>query len=424
MSHDKDPPKPVRAPQAFPISTAKHETTKLRSAATKPDMVCFSHLRWDFVYQRPQHLLSRAAQRWRVFFIEEPVFDDGSMRFEISERGTGVLVVVPHLPDRSHSDVAITLMLRHLIDGLVDTQNIRDAVFWYFTPMALSFSDHLARLLTVYDCMDELSAFKGASPSMVQYELSLFTRADIVFAGGQGLYDAKRVHHQSVFMFPSSIDRAHFAQARTIAIEPEDQSAIPRPRLGFFGVIDERFDVELLDSVARTRADWQFVVIGPILKIDPAILPRHKNIHYFGKKDYEDLPAYIAGWDVALLLFARNQSTRFISPTKTLEYLASGKPVVSTSINDVVRPYGQQGLVRIADAPHDFIQTVAGILSGEKDNANRLERVDKFLEGMSWNQTWSRMAALIDEMILARRTSDFGRRRRGNEGIVETTPNV
>lgn len=372
-------------------------------------MVCFSHLRWDFVYQRPQHLLSRAAQRWRVFFVEEPVFHEGSMRLEISARETGVLVVVPHLPDRSHSDVAITMMLHNLIDSLIDMQGIRDPVLWYFTPMALSFSDHLARLVTVYDCMDELSTFKGASPSIREHESSLFRRADIVFTGGQSLYEAKRNHHQAIFAFPSSIDCAHFAQARKIIVEPEAQHCIPRPRLGFFGVVDERFDVELLDSVAQTRTDWQFVIIGPIVKIDPAILPRHKNIHYLGKRDYQDLPAYLAGWDIALLLFARNESTRFISPTKTLEYLASGKPVVSTSINDVVHPYGQQDLVSIADAPDDFIQTVAGILSGEKYNADRLERVDKFLEGMSWDQTWSQMSVLIDDKILTNRTSILAR---------------
>jgi UDP-galactopyranose mutase len=220
-----------------------------------------------------------------------------------------------------------------------------------------------------------------------------------------------------MFMFPSSIDCAHFAQARTITVEPEAQCGIPRPRLGFFGVIDERFDIELLDSVARTRADWQFVIIGPIVKIDPATLPRHKNIHYLGKKDYKDLPAYLAGWDVALLLFARNQSTRFISPTKTLEYLASGKPVVSTSINDVVHPYGQQGLVSIADAPDDFKQTVTEILLGENDSAHRLERIDKFLEGMSWDETWSRMAALIDQKILVNRASVCTTKTKGNEGI-------
>ena len=374
-----------------------------RDEQLKPDLVCFSHLRWDFVYQRPQHLLTRAARDRRVFFVEEPLFDNGSVRLEVEQREGGVNIVIPHLPNGLQSEIATVAVLREMVDQLFAIQNIRDFVAWYYTPMALPFTDHLSPIATVYDCMDELSAFKGAAPQLRQYELALFRRADLVLTGGQSLYEAKRHQHHSVFAFPSSIDRQHFAQARTISTEPSDQKDLPHPRVGFFGVIDERFDIALLDGMAKSRPDWQFVMIGPIVKIDPACLPRHENIHYLGGKDYKDLPAYLAGWDAALLLFARNEATRFISPTKTPEYLAAGKPVVSTSIQDVVRPYAQEGLVSIADTPEEFIEAVEKILAKHGDNSSWLERVDQFLAGMSWNETWSRMSALIEDVATSRR---------------------
>src|SRR3982751_4495950 len=364
----------------------------------KPDLVCFSHLRWDFVYQRPQHLLSRAARDRRVFFVEEPFFDNGSMHLEYHKREDDVIVVVPHLPHGLSSEVATNAVLRDMVERLFTIHNINEFVSWYYTPAALPFTEHLVPVATIYDCMDELSAFKGACPKLREKEQTLMQRADLVFTGGQSLYEAKRDQHHSVFAFPSSIDRNHFGQARQITIEPEDQKNIPHPRLGFFGVIDERFDVGLLGQVATARPDWQFVIIGPVVKIDEDVLPRNENIHYLGSKKYQELPSYLAGWDVALLLFARNEATRFISPTKTPEYLAAGKPVVSTSIQDVVRPYGQEGLVSIADTPDEFIGTVERIL-GQKERTEWLARVDNFLKEMSWDETWSRMSNLIDGAV-------------------------
>jgi UDP-galactopyranose mutase len=366
------------------------------------DLICFSHLRWDFVYQRPQHLLSRAALERRVFFVEEPIFDRGAMHFDLQERENGVQVAIPHLPEGLRSEVATDAVFRDMINRLFVEQGIRQYVLWYYTPLALAFTQHLRPLITVYDCMDELSAFKGASPHLHSYEQRLFERADLVFTGGQSLYEAKRTQHKSVYAFPSSIDRAHFAQARNMSVEPDDQKDISRPRLGFFGVIDERFDSHLLAQLASARPDWQFVIIGPVVKIDPASLPRSANIHYLGAKSYSELPAYLAGWQVALLLFARNAATRFISPTKTPEYLAAGKPVVSTSITDVVDPYGKKGLVRIADTTGDFLNAVQDLLS-MNDRADWLARVDDFLAHMSWDDTWARMSDLMEKTTVARR---------------------
>ena len=364
-----------------------------------PDLVCFSHLRWDFVYQRPQHLLTRCARDRRVFFVEEPIFGNSSMRLEVRERDGGVRVVVPHLPEGLRSEVATTAVLKEMMRRLFLEHGIREYVFWYYTPMALSFTKHSSPIASIYDCMDELSAFKGAHFRLADFERELFGRVDLVFTGGQSLYEAKRHAHAAVHSFPSSIDVSHFGKARTITGDPQDQAGIPQPRLGFFGVIDERFDIELLDAVARKRPDWHFVMIGPVVKIHPNTLPKHANIHYLGPKKYEELPSYLAGWDIALLLFARNESTRFISPTKTPEYLAAGKPVISTSIRDVIRPYGELNLVRIADSPTEFICAAEDFMTKGRNNSEWLNRVDDFLADISWDKTWAQMSDLINQTI-------------------------
>jgi len=363
-----------------------------------PDLLCFSHLRWDFVYQRPQHLLSRCARKRRVFFVEEPVFGNGSLSLEVNESTRNLYVVVPHLPDGLRSEVATTAVLKEMIHRMIRDYQIRDYICWYYTPMALDFTRGLTPVATVYDCMDELSAFKGAPESLSLRERELFKMADLVFTGGHSLYEAKRTQHHSVHAFPSSIDREHFMKARQPLAEPMDQEAIPHPRLGFFGVIDERFDAELLKQAATLRPDWQFVMIGPVVKIHPETLPRRPNIHYLGSKTYQQLPAYISGWDVALLPFAQNESTRFISPTKTPEYLAAGKPVVSTPIRDVVRPYGELGLVSIANNAVEFVAAAEAALQ-QKTDPSWLSEVDAFLADMSWDGTWSQMWQLIDNAV-------------------------
>jgi UDP-galactopyranose mutase len=267
-------------------------------------------------------------------------------------------------------------------------------VLWYYTPMAMPFTRHLTPLATVYDCMDELSAFAGAPPALRAREVDLLARADLVFTGGQSLYESKRGCHPSVHAFPSSVDVAHFARARAPQADPPDQATLPHPRIGFFGVIDERMDCELVHGIASARPDWQLVFLGPIVKISPDALPHAPNIHYLGPKAYDDLPSYLAGWDVAILPFARNEATRFISPTKTPEYLAAGCAVVSTSIRDVVRPYGQQGLARIADTVPAFVSAIDESL--REDAAARRAKADAFLSQMSWDRTWAQMCRLLE----------------------------
>jgi len=365
-----------------------------------PDtLVCLSHLRWQFVFQRPQHLMTRQARSRRVFYVEEPMRAHGiAPRLEQSRTDTGVNVVVPWLPQEPSAEECLGIQ-RGLLDQLFHEEGIANFILWYYTPMALAFTDHMRARLVVYDCMDELALFKGAPPELLDLERKLLQRAQVVFTGGWSLYEAKRDLHPNVHGVPSSVDVCHFRSARNGLVEPPDQAALGRPRLGFFGVIDERFDTALLDGAASARPDWQFVMLGPVVKLDPVELPRRPNIHYLGGKAYGELPAYLAGWDVALILFARNDSTRFISPTKTPEYLAAGRPVVSTSIRDVVRPYGENGLVRIADDPAAFVAAAEAAMRDDGRSPRWLARVDEMLSTMSWDRTWNGMAARLEAAL-------------------------
>lgn len=347
--------------------------------------------------------MSRFAMSRQVLFVEEPLFDSGPARFHLSERKGGVRVAVPILPDGiAHEDTEPTL--RRLTDELLRREKITGFVAWYYTPMMLSWSSHLRPAVVVYDCMDELSLFRGAPAAMLQWEQQLLEHAQLVFTGGVSLYEAKRGRHPHVHCFPSSIDSAHFIPARTLNEDPPDQAGIPHRRLGFAGVIDERMDLELLDAIARTRPEWQLVMVGPVVKIDPTTLPRRDNIHYLGAKPYADLPAYMAGWDVALMPFAMNESTRFISPTKTPEYLAAGCPVVSTPIRDVVVPYGVADLAFIGRSPDEFCAAIEEALTQSPETrAKWLKRVDGFLSTLSWTGTYNEMEKLIATAVAGRR---------------------
>jgi UDP-galactopyranose mutase len=363
------------------------------------DVVCLSHLRWNFVFQRPQHLMTRCARERRVYFVEEPLVEAGHPDLRI-QRCDGVTVVCPVVP-AGLGPVEVSVAQRRLLDAFMTSERLTDYVLWYYTPMALLFTDHLDPRAVVYDCMDELSAFKNAPPMLPALEAELMRRAALVFTGGQSLYQAKRQQHNNIHAFPSSVDVEHFRTARTVTREPTDQQLIPRPRLGYFGVLDERMDLSLLASIVDARPEWHLVMLGPVVKIDAASLPVRPNIHYLGSKQYRELPQYIAGWDVAILPFARNEATRFISPTKTPEYLAAGKPVVSTSIADVVRPYGDRGLVHIADDAASFV--TACEMAMREDHAARMRAVDRYLGRLSWDTTWTRMLTLVNEVVLRRR---------------------
>jgi glycosyltransferase involved in cell wall biosynthesis len=365
------------------------------------DLVCFSHLRWDFVYQRPQHLMSRFAKQNRVYFVEEAVF--GADHDHIVEEVTAdnVRRVMPQLHGtREIGD--IDQRLKVLLSDYFNDADIEHYIFWYYTPLALAFTDHFSPGVVIYDCMDEVSTFHFTPPYLKFFELKLFAKADVVFTAGYSLHEAKRNLHRHVYCLPSSIDKEHFINARRITEDPLDQKSIARPRVGYFGVIDERFDINLLENVASLRPLWNFIVVGPMVKIDPWTLPENDNIHYLGPKQYNELPAYVAGWDITMIPFALNDSTRFISPTKTPEYLAAGKPVISTAIKDVDGPYGKKGLVHIIHTPEEFVRAAEEEFARDDESrAEWLAHVDEFIARQSWDRTWQVMIQIVSDALTA-----------------------
>lgn len=385
----------------FWTHTDQMHTASLGSPA--PDLVCFSHLRWDFVYQRPQHLMSRFAAVRRVHYVEEPIFEPvPQAHLSITPRtleGTsdtavmGTLhVVVPVLPWGIDERTAIEVQ-RELLSAYIAEQCATSPTFWFQTPMAYAFAPSDRADTVIYDCMDELSAFDGAPPALMFNEKQLLGRADLVFTGGRALFEAKQSKHPQVHCFPSSIDTAHFARARTQRLSLAQTESNVALRVGFAGVIDERMDIDLLAAVADARPHLDFDIVGPVVKVDANNLPQRANIHFAGMRSYADLPEVMAEWDVAIMPFAHNASTRYISPTKTPEYLAAGLPVVSTSIRDVARRYGDRGLVAIADDAEAFATAIDAAVA-VRDDRDRMRAVDAVLAEESWDATWSAMATL------------------------------
>ncbi|MFM6975360.1 MAG: glycosyltransferase [Sphingobacteriaceae bacterium] len=362
------------------------------------NLLCLSHLRWDFVYQRPQQLLSRLAKQFNVYFLEEPLFDAQDRAYlTLSKVEKNISVIVPHLPAGLTTEEQLSLQ-RDLLDRLLATRNLADFIFWYYTPMALEYADHLQPKMIVYDCMDELSAFKFAPANIKNLERKLFKIADLVFTGGETLYRAKKHAHDNIYPFPSSIDKTHFAKSRSKKVKTF--SLISGIKLGYYGVIDERFDIGLIKEMAENRPNWKFSLVGPVVKIDPESLPKLPNIHYLGAKTYNELPKHLAEWDIALIPFLLNESTRFISPTKTPEYLAGGKPVISTPIQDVIYPYGINGLVKIGKNAADFIQAAEELYAmTSAEHKTWLASVDRFLMQLSWEKTCQCMLKKMEETL-------------------------
>ncbi|MDB5798791.1 MAG: UDP-galactopyranose mutase [Paucimonas sp.] len=358
-----------------------------------PAIIVLSHLRWDFVYQRPQHLLSRLAQRYPIIFVEEPIKSDNN-HWEVSNPQPNVTVVRPHttldLPG-FHDDHLP--QLNKLMRSLVADHD--DHVAWLYTPMALPLLQEMHPRLVVYDCMDELSAFANAPKQLIQRENALLRTADLVFTGGPSLYAAKKDRHPNVHCFPSSVDVRHFEQALDRTNSHPLHRDIPGPRLGFYGVIDERLDTGLIARVADAHPQWQIVLVGPVVKISPESLPRRDNIHYLGQQAYSDLPQFLAGWDVCLLPFALNDSTRFISPTKTLEYMAAELPIVSTPVKDVADNYSD--VVYIAGTPEEFIAACeSALLESPAARSEKIKAMRRVLANTSWDTTVDQMHALIE----------------------------
>lgn len=395
------------------------------------DLVCVSHMWWDWVWQRPQHLIGRMAHHARVLWVEEPHLEIGPPgdTFEVmhvqpnldvarlmlrsdaatfwerldetaTRQHAPLVTRSPQVRDASYLFTSpMQARLENEVRRYVAQWRQHPLVLWLYTPLAVPFIDLLQPDLVVYDVMDELSAFKYAPPDLKEKEQRVFERADLVFTGGPSLYESRKDRHPSVYLFPSGVEQQHFAQAlRPDLALPPSVRALEHPIIGFYGVIDERIDLPLLAEVARLRPDWRWVMVGPVFKIKEEHLPQAPNIHYLGKQEYKDLPAFLRAFDVAMMPFALNESTRFISPTKTLEYMAAHKPIVSTPVHDVQALYGD--VVRIAADATQFVQAIeAALHEDEGARAQRREAETTLLAQYEWDAIADRMRQLIEEQV-------------------------
>jgi glycosyltransferase involved in cell wall biosynthesis len=368
-----------------------------------------SHLRWDFVWQRPQQILGRLARHHRVAFVEEPVFHDGATRLDITEPDSGVVRIVPFLTHGqfANTDAQCAEILPHLTLALREhpllAGRFERLIHWFYSPgVAPFFLGKFDAAAVVYDCMDELSLFRYAPPDLVQREAALIAAADVVFTGGYRLYTRKSALHDNVHFYGCGVDADHYAKAQRAETQvPADVADLPHPILGYFGVIDERLDYELIDQLAKAFQSGSVVMIGPVAKVDPATLPRHPNLHWLGQRAYDDLPAYVKAFDVCLMPFALNEATQNINPTKTLEYMAAGKPVVSTAVADVVRNFTP--IVQVAGSPAEFVDLAVQACSAP-DAALIAQGIERARDA-TWEKMVEAMRGHMLSAVQARRSA-------------------
>jgi len=370
-------------------------------------IVVFSHLRWGFVWQRPQQFLSRFAKKHPILFIEEPFFDlkeDAEPRIDFHRVMPNVTVVTPHASPSWATNPKLPTKLREWTKEAIARMNeegtFERPLLWYYSPMDSSWSlGHFENRGVVYDCMDELSQFTGAPKALVNNEARLIEHADIVFTGGYNLGEKKKKQHDNVHIFGCGVEFSHFNKAiDSNTAVPPDIDFMARPILGWMGVVDERVDYAMVGEMARMRPDWSFAMVGPVVKVDPAHLPHSPNLYWLGGRDYQQLPGYVAAFDVNMMCFAINKATEFINPTKGLEYMATGKPIVSTHVKDVVNQWSD--IVLLAKGAEEFVKAAEQAL--DKNNADVQARVEKGLalaRQCSWESTVKTMQDLIKQAI-------------------------
>lgn len=352
------------------------------------DMIVFCHLRWDFVYQRPQHLISRMAKNMKILLVEEPwhrEHEEGSRLTVINEN---LSILQPNVA----SIEEITSILPEYV------KDMKAATGWFYSASFVPVLQDMQFDKIVYDCMDELSLFKGAPEKLIEQEKYLVAHADIIFTGGKSLFESKQKMHDNVYCFPSSVDEKHFAKAMNGIAIPDDIVNIPGPIVGYYGVIDERINLNLVNEIALAKPDVSFVMIGPLAKIGEHELPRQNNIYYLGMKTYEELPGYLKAFSIAMMPFALNDATKYISPTKTLEYMAAGKPIISTAIKDVVRDY--KSCVKIIDNVQEFADAIDCQLMDAPDVFMKHEYTE-ILQKTSWDNTAGKMINIIKTEVTA-----------------------
>ena len=360
----------------------------------QPDLLCLSHLRWSPAYPRAQQLLRRCARDRRVYFVEPPVLDtDSEVTLERVADDGGVVVCVPHLPAGIEPAQA-EAHLAYLLDQLVAREDLQRPVLWLDSPALLAACHHLSARAVVYDCVDPAPLGGDAPARVVDRERLLLAHADLVLTPSHALHERLRGEHPAAHAVPSAIDPAPLARARALVPEPDDQAAIPHPRIGYAGPIDARLDLALVELVAMMRPELHFVFLGDTAELEAASLPQAPNLHWLGARRPDQLPAYLAGWEVAMLPLVRPGRPELASPTAAPSFLAAGCAVVATSARDVVRPWGEQGLAWIGDSPAAFACAIDNALAEERDR--RLARVDRFLAEAGWDHVWDDVWSLIE----------------------------
>lgn len=368
-------------------NTLNNKKLSNQDGAQYYDMIVFCHLRWQFVYQRPQHIISRMAKTMKTLFIEEPLYDS-------ENKNPGNLIIIDSMHHILQPNVKDIESIAGIFSAYVKNRNI--SVGWFYSAGFSPLLEQINFETVVYDCMDELSLIKNAPTHLINQEKYLIAHADIFFTGGKSLYEIKKSLHNNVHCFPSSVDESHFAKALNGIAIPDDIASIQSPIVGYHGVIDERIDLELLHETALKLPNMSFVMIGPLVKIKETDLPKESNIHYLGMKSYDELPNYLKAFDVAMMPFALNDATKYISPTKTLEYMAAGKPIISTKITDVVRDYSI--CVSLIETADEFCEAITHLF--DKTDRMSLEmEYCKILEKTSWNATADKMKLIIETYV-------------------------
>ncbi len=373
-------------------------------------IIVHCHLRWDFVWQRPQQFLSRLSKNHRVLFVEGPFVDEGDFTpcFKLHDVPDypNVTVLQSHFPssrwhDGAWVDAERRRLLKEALAGPLQGQ-FAQPVQWFYDPMAVtSFSGYMNEIATVYDCMDQLSQFKFAPPELVSREKTLLLGADVVFAGGRKMWEDKRKTNSNSHFYGCGVDVGHFGKARKTTTEiPADLQELREkgPVLGFFGVVDERMDYELFAKLADSHSDWQIAIVGPFAKVNPDELPHRENLHYLGGRDYSQLPAYTKGFDVCLMPFARNAATEYINPTKALEYMATGKEIVSTDVPDVVSNFAE--VVKIASTHEEFLALCEKALAEPDKEA--IETGLRMAVGNTWDAIVAKLEVHIEKALLTK----------------------
>lgn len=361
-------------------------------------LIVFSHLRWDAYRQRAQQLLSRLARHWNVLYVEAPVRAHGAARLAHSVRASDVEVLTPFTPLEAPAfDDRQLDLVGPLLNHFLRAQRSETSLAWFSTPMAWPLAGLCKPRVVIYDCTGERIE---CAPLMQEREQALLARADLVLAAGPSLYAAKRKHNANTVCLPSAVDARRFSPARLSRERALTREAaavcagIGAPRLGFFGAIDERLDLELIAQLADARADWQIVMAGPLRGIAADALPHRANLHWLGAQPQALLPHLMATWDLCLMPFVLNGRTRFLNPDQTLEYMAGVKPIVSTALPDVVALHG--GVVRIAHDAAEFVRACEQVLV--EPAHKRSQRISEMLSTVSC-ACWERSAASVQQLI-------------------------